>query len=93
VATYADFIYAVPDTFLLTPFASFGLVAEVGSSRTLVQKLGISLANEAMLIDRKISAAELVRCRFLTNTIEVQEREMHRIQSGEKRHKLRSIFT
>ncbi|KAJ9608800.1 dodecenoyl-CoA isomerase [Cladophialophora chaetospira] len=73
VAAFADFIYAAPHTFLLTPFASLGLVAEVGTSRTLVQRLGISLANEAMLMGRKISSQELVRCGFANKIIDVAE--------------------
>ncbi|KIW31726.1 uncharacterized protein PV07_03326 [Cladophialophora immunda] len=69
VAAFADFAYATPLTYLLTPFASLGLVAEVGTSYTLVQKLGISLANEALLVGRKISSAELVRCGFVNKII------------------------
>ncbi|KIX07899.1 uncharacterized protein Z518_02553 [Rhinocladiella mackenziei CBS 650.93] len=73
VAAFADFIYAAPHTFILTPFASLGLVAEVGTSQTLVQRLGIPLANEAMLMGRKISAAELVGCGFATKIINIEE--------------------
>ncbi|KAK5054523.1 hypothetical protein LTR84_001414 [Exophiala bonariae] len=69
VAAFADFIYATPEAYLLLPFASLGLVAEVGTSRTLVQRMGISLANEAMLMGRKISAEELLKCGFLSQII------------------------
>lgn len=70
VAAFADFIYAGPKAYLLFPFASLGLVAEVGTSRTLVQKMGISLANEAMLMGRKIPIEELLRCGFVNRIID-----------------------
>ena len=71
IAAFADFIYATPETFIYTPFASLGLVAEVGTSRTLVQRLGISLANEAMLMGRKIPAKDLLRVGFVNKIIPV----------------------
>lgn len=73
IAAFADFIYASPHTYILTPFASLGLVAEIGTSYTLVQRLGISLANEAMLMGRKITARELVKCGFIYKTVDVEE--------------------
>ena len=73
VAAFADFVYVAPHTFLLTPFASLGLVAEVGTSRTLVQRLGVLLANEAMLMGRKITAAELVRCGFANKILDIDD--------------------
>jgi Delta3-Delta2-enoyl-CoA isomerase len=75
VAAFADFIYATPHAYILTPFASLGLVSEVGTSYTLVQRLGISLANEAMLTGRKIAAPELLRCGFLSGIIETEGRD------------------
>lgn len=69
VAAFADFAFATPQTYLLTPFGSLGLVAEVGTSYTLVQKLGMALANEALLFGRKISSAELLRCGFVNKII------------------------
>lgn len=69
VAAVADIAYAGPKAYLLFPFASLGLVAEVGTSRTLVQKMGISLANEAMIMGRKIPAEELLKCGFVNQII------------------------
>ncbi|KAI1169845.1 ClpP/crotonase-like domain-containing protein [Nemania sp. FL0916] len=60
LTAFADFVYAAPHTFLLTPFSSLGLVAEGGASRALVQRLGISKANEALLTSRRVTADELV---------------------------------
>lgn len=62
---FADFVYCTPHAFLLTPFSSIGLVAEGGASRALVQRLGISKANEALIMSRRIPADELERCGFV----------------------------
>ncbi|KAI2642583.1 ClpP/crotonase-like domain-containing protein [Xylaria nigripes] len=60
LSAFADFIYVAPHTFLLTPFSSLGLVAEGGASLAFVQRLGISKANEALLMSKRITADELV---------------------------------
>lgn len=54
-----------PNTFLLTPFTSLGLVSEGGSSFTFVRRLGLSKANEALLLSKKIPASELHSCGFV----------------------------
>jgi peroxisomal 3,2-trans-enoyl-CoA isomerase len=61
----ADFIYATPHTFLLTPFSSLGLVAEGGSSRAFVERLGISKANEALIMSKRIPIDDLVSTGFV----------------------------
>jgi len=61
----ADFVYAVPSAYLLTPFSSLGLAAEGGASRALVQRLGISKANEALIMSKRISADELLAAGFV----------------------------
>ncbi|KAK0115923.1 hypothetical protein ONS95_012965 [Cadophora gregata] len=62
---FSDFIYCVPSTFLLTPFSSLGLVAEGGASRAFVQRLGISKANEALIMSKRIPAEELLQVGFV----------------------------
>lgn len=62
---FADFIYAAPHTFLLTPFSSLGLVAEGGASRAFVERLGISKANEALIMSKRITCEELVATGFV----------------------------
>lgn len=55
-----DFIYAInDDVFMLTPFANLGLVSEGASAYTLVQRLGLSAANEALLLSSPIKAKRL----------------------------------
>lgn len=65
LVAFSDFVYAAPHTFLLTPFSSLGLVAEGGASRALVQRLGISKANEALIMSHKISSEELLATGFV----------------------------
>ena len=62
---FCDFVYATPHTFLLTPFSSLGLVAEGGASYGFVQRMGISKANEALIMSRRIPCDELVACGFV----------------------------
>jgi Delta3-Delta2-enoyl-CoA isomerase len=62
---FADFIYATPHTFLLTPFTSLGLVSEGNASFAFVQRLGISKANEALIMSKRITSDELVQCGYV----------------------------
>ncbi|KAL2871335.1 dodecenoyl-CoA isomerase [Aspergillus lucknowensis] len=65
----ADFVYATPHTFLLTPFSSLGLVAEGGASVAFVERLGIAKANEALIQSKRITADELVQAGFVNKII------------------------
>lgn len=67
---FADFIYAAPHAFFLTPFTSLGLVAEGGASVGLVQRMGLSTANQALLMSRKIEIDQLVSCGFVNKVFE-----------------------
>ncbi|KEY67232.1 hypothetical protein S7711_06701 [Stachybotrys chartarum IBT 7711] len=75
IVAFADFIYCTPETFLLTPFSSLGLVTEGGASRALVARLGAARANEALIMSKRISAAELERCGFVNAIFEVGKGE------------------
>jgi peroxisomal 3,2-trans-enoyl-CoA isomerase len=66
----ADFIYATPHTFFLTPFSSLGLLAEGGASVAVVQRLGIAKANEALLMSRRIPIEDLVRTGFVNKVFD-----------------------
>jgi peroxisomal 3,2-trans-enoyl-CoA isomerase len=72
---FADFIYAAPHTFLLTPFSSLGLVAEGGASRAFVRRLGIAKANEALIMSKRITCEELVQCGFVNKVFETKPTE------------------
>lgn len=75
VTAHADFIYCAPHAFIFTPFSSLGLVAEGGSSRTFVQRLGIAKAKEALIMSKRISAQELERCGFANAILDVKKGE------------------
>ncbi|RJE23006.1 peroxisomal D3,D2-enoyl-CoA isomerase [Aspergillus sclerotialis] len=72
---FADFIYAAPHAFILTPFSSLGLVAEGGSSRAFVERLGIAKANEALIMSKRIPCDELVQAGFVNKVIEAPSKK------------------
>ena len=71
----SDFIYATPHVYLLTPFTSLGLVAEGASSMAFVQRLGISKANEALIMSKRISSEELVSTGFVNKVFDTGKDE------------------
>lgn len=77
---FSDFIYCTPQTFLLTPFSSLGLVAEGGASRAFVQRLGISKANEALIMSKRITAEELLQVGFVNKIFDVQKGETEKFK-------------
>ncbi|KAL8678759.1 MAG: hypothetical protein Q9186_004910 [Xanthomendoza sp. 1 TL-2023] len=72
---FSDFIYCTPSTFLLTPFTSLGLVAEGGSSHAFVQRLGISKANEALIMSKRITSEELYATGFVNKIFPIEKGE------------------
>ncbi|GAB7341282.1 hypothetical protein MBLNU457_7554t1 [Dothideomycetes sp. NU457] len=70
LCSFADFIYCTPSTYLLTPFSSLGLVAEGGSSLGFVRRMGITKANEALIMSKRIPADELLVCGYVNKIIE-----------------------
>lgn len=72
ITAFSDFIYATPHTFLLTPFTSLGLVAEGGASRAFVQRLGISKANEALIMSKRLTIEELVHVGYVNKVFDAQ---------------------
>lgn len=72
---FSDFIYAAPHTYLLTPFSSLGLVAEGNASFAFVKRLGISKANEALIMSKRISCEELVQTGFVNQVFDVGSKD------------------
>lgn len=68
---FSDFVYAAPHAFLLTPFSSLGLVTEGNASVAFVRRLGISKANEALIMSKRIAIEELVQTGFVNKVIDV----------------------
>ena len=73
---HADFVYAAPHTFLLTPFSSLGLVSEGNASVAFVQRMGIAKANEALIMSKRLMADELVACGFVNKIIEAPSKDI-----------------
>ncbi|KAL8646425.1 MAG: hypothetical protein Q9210_006152 [Variospora velana] len=71
--SFSDFIYCTPSAFLLTPFTSLGLVAEGGASYAFVQRLGISKANEALIMSKRIMADEMLATGFVNKIFPVEK--------------------
>ncbi|KAJ5905475.1 uncharacterized protein N7473_002391 [Penicillium subrubescens] len=69
LVAHADFMYAAPHTFILTPFSSLGIVAEGGDSRAFVERLGIAKANEALIMGKRITCDELVKTGFVNKVV------------------------
>jgi peroxisomal 3,2-trans-enoyl-CoA isomerase len=69
--SFSDFIYAAPHAFLFTPFSSLGLVAEGNASIGFVRRLGISKANEALIMSKRITCEELVATGFVNAVFDV----------------------
>jgi peroxisomal 3,2-trans-enoyl-CoA isomerase len=75
---WADFIYAAPHTFLLTPFSSLGLVAEGGASVGFVQRMGLSKANEALIMSKRLSCEELLQCGYINKVFDTKPTEQEK---------------
>ncbi|PSN73368.1 putative enoyl-CoA isomerase [Corynespora cassiicola Philippines] len=73
LVSHADFVYAVPEAYLLTPFGSLGLVSEGGASAAFMRRMGLGLANEALLKGRKITADELKAVGFVNNIVSAKD--------------------
>jgi peroxisomal 3,2-trans-enoyl-CoA isomerase len=72
---WSDFIYAHHDTYLLTPFASLGLVAEGGASYAFVRRMGAARATSALVTGRRLRAQELFDCGFVNKVFECDKDE------------------
>lgn len=67
---YSDFIFAAPNTYLLTPFSSLGLVAEGGASATFVKRMGPARAAEALYLSKRIRVEALVQYGFVNEQLD-----------------------
>ncbi|KAJ4319301.1 dodecenoyl-CoA isomerase [Neodidymelliopsis sp. IMI 364377] len=72
---FSDFIYAAPHAYVLTPFSSLGLVSEGNASFAFVKRLGISKANEALIMSKRISCDELLQTGFVNQVFDVGGRD------------------
>lgn len=71
----ADFIYCVPKTYLPTPFASLGLISEGVSSIAFAERMGISKANEALIMGKRLQSRELLEAGFVNRILDCSDDE------------------
>lgn len=75
LVSLCDFIYAMNDkVFILAPFANLGLVSEGVASATLINRLGLSIGNEALLLSKPISAPKLEQTGYLNKNFKIHNR-------------------
>jgi peroxisomal 3,2-trans-enoyl-CoA isomerase len=80
---FSDFVYAAPHAFLLTPFSSLGLVSEGNASVGFVRRLGISKANEALIMSKRIGIEDLVQTGFVNKVVDVGGKDKSEAFLGE----------
>ncbi|KAG1867529.1 ClpP crotonase [Suillus tomentosus] len=60
-----DLIYAVPEAWLNVGMSLLGIATEGGASVSFVNRMGIAKANEVLILNKKISASEMLECGFV----------------------------
>jgi Delta3-Delta2-enoyl-CoA isomerase len=71
--SHSDFIYAAPHTYLFAAFNSIGVVVEGAATRSMVGRMGRGLANEALLMARKIPLERLLASGFVNGVFEADK--------------------
>jgi len=71
-----DFIYAMPDVWMSTPFTFLGIVAEGGASASFANRMGVAKANEMLIWGKKKEAQELLDCGFINKIFPQQPAEL-----------------
>ncbi|KAG0707814.1 ClpP/crotonase-like domain-containing protein [Suillus ampliporus] len=60
-----DIIYAVPEAWLNVGFPFLGIAVEGGASVSFVNRMGLAKANEVLLLNKKMTASEMLECGFI----------------------------
>jgi Delta3-Delta2-enoyl-CoA isomerase len=76
LVAFADFIYCVPQTYLLTPFTSLGLISEAASSIAFADRMGSAKANEALLLGKRLSSKDLLQAGFVNEIFACQPEDL-----------------
>jgi Delta3-Delta2-enoyl-CoA isomerase len=70
---HSDFIFAMPHVYLVAPFTSLGITAEGGSTVVFAQRMGFTVANEVLLMSKKIPCDRLVQCGFINEVFDTNK--------------------
>ncbi|KAG2058109.1 ClpP/crotonase [Suillus hirtellus] len=70
-----DFIYAVPEAWLNVGMSLLGIATEGGASVSFVNRMGIAKANEVLILNKKISASEMLECGFVNKIFPAKSTE------------------
>ena len=70
LVSHSDFIYAAPHVYLLAPFNSIGVGVEGAATRSMVHRMGAGLANEALLMARRITLDRMLASGFVNGVFE-----------------------
>ena len=65
-----DFIYCSPDAFFMVPFMSSFQSPEGASTLLFPRQMGMRKANELILLDKRMTAAEAVQCGYANGIID-----------------------
>ncbi|KAI8075872.1 ClpP/crotonase-like domain-containing protein [Gilbertella persicaria] len=68
-----DVVYSIPQATFTTPFMKLAFCAEGCSSILFPRIMGVSRANEMLLLGRTFTAEELVDCGFISRTIPAED--------------------
>mmetsp|Transcript_3956 Transcript_3956/g.5215 ORF Transcript_3956/g.5215 Transcript_3956/m.5215 type:complete len:312 (-) Transcript_3956:425-1360(-) len=72
---HCDLVHLSPTTTLWVPFTRLALVPELCSSRTFVQSMGLSKANELLLLGKKVDAETAVAWNMASLVIDAKEED------------------
>lgn len=67
---HCDLVYCTPSSTFWVPFTRIALVPEFASSVTFVDTMGLSNANQLLLLGKKIDAEKAVRCHICSDVVE-----------------------
>lgn len=73
-----DLIYSINDSdvYMLLPFSNLGLVCEGAASASIIKRLGLSKANEAILFSKPILLKELYRLGFINECFDFKQAQV-----------------
>jgi len=66
---HCDFAFAAPSAYFWTPFSRIAVVPEFASTILFPEIMGTSLANEMLLLGRRMDVETAVKCGFVSAVV------------------------